>query len=348
MRWVNLASVFLLGVFFFLGCSAQPQASAPGTSSPQPAPQATSVAPPATAAALPSPSLAPTGGITATAPWTQVLMSLPVFGGSGNLPPGWQSVNVEEVEWRDSSLGCPEPGKMYLQVITPGYRVVLQKDGETIEVHTDKSGERIVICNMPTPNAGSQLPHPAATPETQAPQAVVEAAKRALAKDQGLAAEGIQVASVEKQTWSDASLGCPKAGYAYAQVLTPGYKVILKSGNKEYVYHTDEAGKQTVTCLPPSGALPAGKTVVVPDNTDKATAARQELSSRLKIGPESIQVLSVTQSEMPLQNLGCGSESTVTVPAQIIGTVIILQAGGKQYEYRAHLNQLVFCGEKTN
>ena len=32
---------------------------------------------------------------------------------------------VQRVEWRDSSLGCPKPGAMYMQVITPGYRVLL-------------------------------------------------------------------------------------------------------------------------------------------------------------------------------------------------------------------------------
>jgi hypothetical protein len=29
-------------------------------------------------------------------------------------------VRIEPVEWRDSSLGCPQPGMEYLQVITPG------------------------------------------------------------------------------------------------------------------------------------------------------------------------------------------------------------------------------------
>jgi len=32
---------------------------------------------------------------------------------------------VETKEWPDTSLGCPEPGMMYTQVITPGYLVVL-------------------------------------------------------------------------------------------------------------------------------------------------------------------------------------------------------------------------------
>ncbi|MDQ3328852.1 MAG: hypothetical protein M3506_10065, partial [Chloroflexota bacterium] len=30
-------------------------------------------------------------------------------------------VSITAQEWPDSALGCPEPGMMYQQVITPGY-----------------------------------------------------------------------------------------------------------------------------------------------------------------------------------------------------------------------------------
>jgi hypothetical protein len=33
---------------------------------------------------------------------------------------------AEAVVWSDGSLGCPQPGMMYLQVLTPGYLVVLR------------------------------------------------------------------------------------------------------------------------------------------------------------------------------------------------------------------------------
>lgn len=48
----------------------------------------------------------------------------------------------EPVDWPDTSLGCPEPGMMYAQVIVPGYRVFLEVRGETVRVHTDRAGER--------------------------------------------------------------------------------------------------------------------------------------------------------------------------------------------------------------
>ncbi len=44
-------------------------------------------------------------------------------------------VEVEEVEWPDTSLGCPEPGMAYLQVIVPGCRVVMRVNDDVYEYH---------------------------------------------------------------------------------------------------------------------------------------------------------------------------------------------------------------------
>jgi hypothetical protein len=50
-------------------------------------------------------------------------------------------------DWSDSSLGCPEPGRAYAQVITPGFAVTVDTDDLAAEllVHTDR-GSRAVIC----------------------------------------------------------------------------------------------------------------------------------------------------------------------------------------------------------
>ena len=52
---------------------------------------------------------------------------------------------VEAREWGDSSLGCPQPGMMYAQVITPGYLIVVAGGGKRLEYHTDMRG-RAVMC----------------------------------------------------------------------------------------------------------------------------------------------------------------------------------------------------------
>lgn len=138
---------------------------------------------------------------------------------------------VEPVDWSDASLGCPEPGKAYAQIITPGYRILLRAAGKEYEVHTDTTGKNVVICERTL---------------KRGPTKAVEY----LAEELGTSAEQIEVLSVEMYEWPDASLGCPEPGKAYAQVITPGYRVILEAAGRKYELHTDETGRNVVICEP--------------------------------------------------------------------------------------------------
>ena len=53
---------------------------------------------------------------------------------------------VASREWNDSSLGCPQPGFQYLQVITLGWFIVVEAGDETFEYHTNGSGSSVVLC----------------------------------------------------------------------------------------------------------------------------------------------------------------------------------------------------------
>jgi hypothetical protein len=61
--------------------------------------------------------------------------------------------SVRAVQWSDSSLGCPEPGMMYAQVITPGYLISLDAGGKTYVYHSDER-DRVVTCDNPRPPVG--------------------------------------------------------------------------------------------------------------------------------------------------------------------------------------------------
>ncbi len=54
-----------------------------------------------------------------------------------------QVVSVEQKEWRDSSLGCPEAGKGYLMVITPGYQIILEVQGKRYDYRTSQTLVRL-------------------------------------------------------------------------------------------------------------------------------------------------------------------------------------------------------------
>ena len=53
---------------------------------------------------------------------------------------------VEAVNWSSSSLGCPQPGVMYSDVIEPGYLVTLEALGTIYEYHTDQQIQVVLCC----------------------------------------------------------------------------------------------------------------------------------------------------------------------------------------------------------
>ncbi len=60
-------------------------------------------------------------------------------------------VSIEAMEWPDGGLGCPEPGAMYVQVITPGYQITLADASGTIyDVRTESDPTGTVrLCTQP-------------------------------------------------------------------------------------------------------------------------------------------------------------------------------------------------------
>jgi hypothetical protein len=53
-----------------------------------------------------------------------------------------ETISVEKVDFSDASLGVPQPGVEYAQVVTPGYIILLSAEGETYQYHA--SGEMVI------------------------------------------------------------------------------------------------------------------------------------------------------------------------------------------------------------
>lgn len=54
-------------------------------------------------------------------------------------------VSSEAVDWPNSALGAPEEGKMYFQVIIPGFKIIYKVKSTTYEVHTNQDGSQAVL-----------------------------------------------------------------------------------------------------------------------------------------------------------------------------------------------------------
>ena len=77
-------------------------------------------------------------------------------------------------------------------------------------------------------------------------QGAVDACVRDAAPRLGVAAAQLGVERIESREWGDSSLGCPQPGFFYAQVITPGYLIVVAGGGRRLEYHTDLRGRSVM------------------------------------------------------------------------------------------------------
>jgi hypothetical protein len=80
-------------------------------------------------------------------------------------------------------------------------------------------------------------------------RAAVQLAIEDLVQRTAVTRSAVHVLRAQAVEWPDTSLGCPREGMMYAQVITPGYLILLSAEGKVYKYHTDR-GNYAVLCMP--------------------------------------------------------------------------------------------------
>jgi hypothetical protein len=142
-------------------------------------------------------------------------------------------ISILPVEWSDTSLGCPVQGQAYLQVITPGYLIMLGANGQTYQAHTDLNGTAIICRETGDPIGQGTVRDPIVAE-------FIMQAIATLSEQQGVPADQVVLVRSEAVDWPDSSLGCPQPGEAYLDVITPGYRIVLAIGEDYYEFHTDQ------------------------------------------------------------------------------------------------------------
>ena len=201
-----------------------------------------------TAAASPAPAQ---GGGTSIAPPSELVgaaqAQLALYLKASPADLTLQSANAQQ--WPDGALGCPQDGQAYPQVVTPGFLLIFTDAAQSVQhaVHTGRSATQMLLCARGQPIDLSVKPAAApAGPDAR----MGELARAALAQELALAEADIAIVTVEENEWSDSSLGCPKPGMNYLQVITPGFKITLEAQGKRYEYHSD-TNRRVVRCDKP-------------------------------------------------------------------------------------------------
>jgi len=156
-------------------------------------------------------------------------------------------ISVEDVTWSDASLGCPEPGETYAQVVTPGFRIVLEASRERVVYHTDRE-ETVVLCEeksvMDSPTASERV--------ESGLDSLIQSAKEDLAQRLSIKPEQIEVVEARSVVWPDASMGCPQSGMRYKQVPQDGALIRLRAEGCVYEYHSGGT-REPFLCEQPTG-----------------------------------------------------------------------------------------------
>ena len=70
-----------------------------------------------------------------------------------------------------------------------------------------------------------------------AKEAAARLAVDTLSKKLSVEPDSVEVVHMAAMEWPNSSLGCPRAGMEYLQVITPGWLALLQTGKKAYRVH---------------------------------------------------------------------------------------------------------------
>ncbi len=238
-------AISVIGALLLLaGCTAPPQTMLPT----QPLVPSTATATPvlltatATQPPLPGPAdvLATDAPVVVIPAQAQTLVGLVMADLARTLDIATDAIllqSVETVVWPDAGLGCTEEITVEEQPSeagVEGYRIILEYQGRTYDYHTD-AGLRFRLCE------GERADVVQGEPIILDPilDALIDLARRDLAERLDLPQRRVFLVDVTLYEWPDTSLGCPLDGQDILPDPTMGYRIVLRVGQQNYIYHSN-------------------------------------------------------------------------------------------------------------
>jgi hypothetical protein len=136
-------------------------------------------------------------------------------------------VSTEAVTWPNGCLGIVRMGVMCTQNEVPGFKIILEADGQKYEFHANQDGSVVMLAEGAQESADVE-------------QIVI----KQLAANLGLQESDISVVSSTTIEFNDACMGVAMEGIMCAQVVTPGHIIVLEANGVQYEYHTNADGSR--------------------------------------------------------------------------------------------------------
>jgi hypothetical protein len=161
-----------------------------------------------------------------------------------------------------------------------------------------------------------------------------------LSAEIGVPKDRILIDTVRAVDWRDSSLGCPKPGMAYLDVITPGHKVTLRADGQIHVVH--EAKNRAFVCSQAKalGGMTASRELVF---GRQLAEARKDLAGRLNAPEDEIRFLASEGQSWPDASLGCPEPGRHYPPARIFGWKMTFSYRDRVYTYHTDLERTIPC-----
>jgi hypothetical protein len=137
-------------------------------------------------------------------------------------------------DWPDGCLGLPSPRERCTRNIVPGWQVTVETERRYLIYRTNNSGS-VVKFDRETSNVGNN---------ENLPNSVADAVLRDAARRSGLPTYQLRVVESQRRTWPDGCLGLGGPADICLAGRVEGWRVVVASGERRWIYHTDESGSR--------------------------------------------------------------------------------------------------------
>lgn len=148
-------------------------------------------------------------------------------------------VSAKQKTWPNGCLGVSEPETVCTMVLVRGWQVTVQAGDQRLIYRTNASGS---VVKLDPASSNGKVVTPVPRPANLPPK-IARAVLRDLVQKTNLPVSTFRITQAERRTWSDSCLGLGALNELCAQVLVPGWQVVVEGGDRRWVYRTDAAGE---------------------------------------------------------------------------------------------------------
>jgi hypothetical protein len=142
-------------------------------------------------------------------------------------------VYAQAVRWAGATLSCSAEGVDPGDSGIDGSRMILLINDQVYDYRA--AGDTLRFCG--TDSLDTLDPDMLILIDPVAAD-LVALGQRRLAVELGIPTRRVRLIALDRERWTDSSLGCTLEGQVYQPVITDGYRIVLSAGENEYIFHT--------------------------------------------------------------------------------------------------------------